>query len=128
AALKHYFEQQCACFMAWADQELRHRAARDAALTDLRFPHPDFRRGQRKLAESVYQSAVSGRCLMAQAATGIGKTIGTIFPLLKASPGQKIDKIFFLTAKTSGRALALDAIGLIRESRPGLPLRVLELS
>src|SRR5690606_8768982 len=86
AALKEYFERQCASFIAWADQESRHRAARDAALTDLRFPHPDFRRGQRKLAESVYQAAVSGRCLMAQASTGIGKTIATIFPLLKACP------------------------------------------
>ncbi len=125
--LKQYFEQQCECFIAWADQELQHRASRDAALTQLDFPHADFRRGQRQLAESVYKSAVSGRCLMAQASTGIGKTIGTIFPLLKASPVQKIDKIFFLAAKTSGRRPALDAIDLIRKSTSDLPLRVLEL-
>lgn len=64
---------------------------------------------------------------MAQAATGIGKTIATIFPLLKACPSQKLDKIFFLTAKTSGRRPALDAIDMIRKNTPGLPLRVLEL-
>ena len=126
-ALQQYFEQQCERFIAWADQELQHRAARDAALADLNFPHTGFRTGQRHLAESVYRSAASGRCLMAQASTGIGKTIGTIFPLLKACPTQKIDKIFFLTAKTSGRQLALDAVDLIRARTTRLPLRVLEL-
>jgi DNA excision repair protein ERCC-2 len=55
------------------------------------------------------------------------KTVGTIFPLLKASPSQQIDKIFFLAAKTTGRSLALDSIKLIRDSCPALPLRVLEL-
>lgn len=126
-ALKQYFEQQCECFIAWADQELQHRASRDAALCHLNFPHQTFRPGQRQLAEAVYKSAVAGRCLMTQASTGIGKTIATIFPLLKASPAQKIDKIFFLTAKTVGRGLALEAIHLIRNSTPDLPLRVLEL-
>jgi DNA excision repair protein ERCC-2 len=126
-ALKQYFELQCEYFINWAEQELQHRAARDDALADLPFPHADFRPGQRHLAESVYKSAISARCLMAQAPTGIGKTIGTIFPLLKAAPAQQIDKIFFLAAKTSGRSLALDSLELIRKSRPTLPLRVLEL-
>ncbi len=125
--LQQFFEQQCAAFIAWAEQEGQHRTARDAALTTLTFPHTDFRQGQRQLAEAVYKSVVTGRCLMAQASTGIGKTIGTIFPLLKASATQKIDKLFFLAAKTSGRALALDAIHLIRQHQPSLPLRVLEL-
>jgi DNA excision repair protein ERCC-2 len=127
AQLKEYFEQQCERFLFWAEQEAAHRSARDAALSGLTFPHEDFRPGQRHLAESVYKSAVSGRCLLAQAPTGIGKTVGTLFPLLKASPGQGIDKIFFLSAKTSGRQLALDAVERIRRNNV-LPLRVLELT
>ncbi|MEN3367419.1 MAG: excision repair protein, partial [Burkholderiales bacterium] len=79
------------------------------------------------LAETVYKAASSGRCVLAQAPTGIGKTIGTLFPLLKASPSQELDKVFYLAAKTSGRRLALDALELIRDSEPKLPLRVLEL-
>lgn len=126
--LEVYFDQQCERFIAWADQESQHRSARDAALTDLPFPHANFRPGQRHLAESVYKSALSGRHLMAQAPTGIGKTVATIFPLLKASPGQKIDKIFFLAAKTPGRRLALESIDLIsKANKESLPLRVLEL-
>ncbi|RZI83892.1 MAG: ATP-dependent DNA helicase [Rubrivivax sp.] len=125
--LKAHFEALCERFLDWADQELAHRAARDWALTALPFPHADFRTGQRPLAEAVYKANSAGRCLMVQAPTGIGKTIGTLFPLLKACPAQKLDKVFFLTAKTSGRAVALNALGLIKRSAPALPLRVIEL-
>jgi DNA excision repair protein ERCC-2 len=126
-ALQHYFEAQCEKFLYWAAQELAHRATRDAALGALAFPHESFRPGQRELAEAVYKSGSSGRCLMAQAPTGIGKTIGTVFPLLKAVPRQELDKVFFLAAKTSGRKLALDALALIKDSATHLPLRVVEL-
>jgi DNA excision repair protein ERCC-2 len=108
--LRQHFEAQCACFLDWAASELAHRGARDAALTALAFPHAAFRTGQRELATAVYQANRAGRCLMAQAPTGIGKTVGTLFPVLKAIPGRSIDKLFFLTAKTSGRQLALDAM------------------
>ncbi len=127
SALKDYFENQCELFLAWAERELAHRVARDAALTKLAFVHASFRPGQRELAEAVYKTASNGKCLMAQATTGIGKTIGTVYPLLKAMPAQRLDKLFFLAAKTPGRKLALDALELVEKSTPGLPLRVLEL-
>lgn len=123
--LKIFFERQCAHFLDWATAELEHRNRRDATLGVLRFPHPEFRAGQRELAEAVYRAACRRRVLMAQAPTGIGKTVGTLFPLLRAAPRQKLDKIFFLTAKTSGRALALEALARIRHTET--PLRVLEL-
>ena len=125
--LQQFFEALCEPFLHWADQELAHRAARDAGLRGLAFPHPHFRTGQRPLAEAVYNAARSGRCLMAQAPTGIGKTLGTLFPLLKAAPTQALDKLFFLTAKGSGRSLALAAVQALRGSPPQWPLRVLEL-
>ena len=127
ASLQHFFEERCRRFRDWAAQEATHRRARDAGLDALRFPHADFRPGQRPLSEAVYKAATAGRCLIAQAPTGIGKTVGTLFPLLKACPGQAIDKVFFLTAKTPGRALALDALQVIRDNAPALPLRVIEL-
>lgn len=125
--LEQFFNQQCALFLDWARQEMQHRDARNAAAQSLAFPHADFRTGQRDLAESVYKAVSTGRCLMAQAPTGIGKTIGTIFPLLKALAPQQLDKLFFLTAKTPGRKLALDAAQVLYDSSPELSLRVLEL-
>src|SRR4029453_16640438 len=58
---------------------------------------------------------------------GIGKTIGTLFPALKAMPGGRLDKVFFLTAKSSGHIAPLDTLHHLRHSAPGLSLRTLEL-
>ncbi|MBV7501618.1 ATP-dependent DNA helicase [Achromobacter sp. ACM05] len=127
ADLAAFFQLQCERFLAWAKTELAHRQARDAALEALAFPHGEFRAGQRDLAVAVYRTARDGRCLMAQAPTGIGKTLGTIFPLLKASPGTGLDKVFFLAAKGSGRGLAVEALETInaQPAKPGL--RILDL-
>jgi hypothetical protein len=127
ADLNAAFELRCQHFLAWAIQEAAHRAARDAALTDLPFPPGEFRPGQRALAEAVYRAAVNARCLLAQAPTGIGKTLGTLYPLLRAMPGQQLDKIGYLTCKSTGRTTALDALQRLREATPGRALRVLAL-
>jgi DNA excision repair protein ERCC-2 len=127
AELQSRFEQRCRAYAAWAEQEAQHRLSRDEALAALPFPHDAFRPGQRELSEAVYRATVGGRCLVAQAPTGIGKTMGTLFPMLKACRGQQLDKVWFLTAKTSGRALALDATARLKQASPTLPLRVLEL-
>ena len=125
-ALREFFEAQCRLFVDWAKLEAEHRAVRDAALRALEFAHPQFRTGQRELAEGVYRATTKGRVLLAQAPTGIGKTAGTIFPALKAMPGQGIDRLFYLSAKTSGRQLALDALRELR-SHGGESVRVLEM-
>ncbi|WP_426200761.1 ATP-dependent DNA helicase [Pseudomonas sp. TWP3-1] len=125
--LQQFFEQQCRLFLQWAEQEMAHREARNRAAADLKFPHAGFRPGQRHLAESVFKAASTGRCLMAQAPTGIGKTLGTLFPLLKAMAPQQLDKVYFLTAKTPGRKLALDAAQVLFDHSETLPLRVLEM-
>ncbi|AZC24645.1 ATP-dependent DNA helicase [Pseudomonas sessilinigenes] len=125
--LQAFFNQQCAIFLSWAQQELQHRALRDQGTAELRFPHGQFRPGQRHLAESVYKAVSTGRCLLAQAPTGIGKTLGTLFPMLKAMAPQRLDKLLFLTAKTPGRQLALEGARMLFAQQPGLPLRVLEL-
>ena len=144
ADLQTFFEDQCRRYLAWAAQEAAHRSARDAALAVLAFPLA-YRAGQHDLAGAVYRSARAGRCLMVQAPTGIGKTLGVLFPLLRAAPPDAaradsgIDKIFYLAARTSGRQLALDALRRLQGSPQtqtdpgavplgrGAPLRVLEL-
>ncbi|CAG8866242.1 ATP-dependent DNA helicase [Pseudomonas fluorescens] len=125
--LQQFFERHCARFLQWAEQEVAHREGRNLAAQGLAFPHAGFRPGQRHLAESVFKAVSTGRCLMAQAPTGIGKTLGTLFPMLKALAPQQLDKVFFLTAKTPGRQLALDAAQVILSSANAPPLRVLEM-
>lgn len=124
--LQAFWQQQAEAFLSWAMQEADHRERRDDALNRLAFPHTEFRQGQRSLAEAVFKVTRAGRCLLAEAPTGIGKTMATLFAQLRAMPAQKLDKVFFLTAKTSGRGLALGALSTLHAtSRP--PLRSLEL-
>ena len=134
--LRHFFTAQCEIFLAWARQEMAHRSDRDAFLGDLVFPYPQFRTGQRELAEAMYKASARGCCLLAQAPTGIGKTMASIFPMLKACRAHELDKLFFLAAKTSGRQLALDALTQVCAQDPAAPsqqknkhtpLRVIEL-
>ncbi|MGB3290888.1 MAG: ATP-dependent DNA helicase [Burkholderiaceae bacterium] len=129
--LQAHFEQLCELYAEWAEQELQHRERRDQALEGLAFPHAGFRPGQRQLAVTIYKAAMQERHLLAQAPTGIGKTVGALFPMLKSCPRNKLDKVFFLTAKTSGRQLALDALKIMGDSATtdATPfLRVLELT
>lgn len=127
AALRAFFDQQCERFLGWAKQESAHRLARDAALDGMTFPHGAFRSGQRELAVRVYRAARDGHALMAQAPTGIGKTLATLFPTLKACGQGHVERVFFLTAKTPGRALALDALDTLHAHAGDMPLRTLEL-
>jgi Rad3-related DNA helicase len=125
--LEEVLAARCDAFLAWAQQEATHRAARDASLRELAFPQEAFRAGQRDLAEAVYRTAANGRCLLAQAPTGIGKTIGTLFPLLRALPAHGIDKVAYLTCKGTGRLTALEALGTLRAGISGGALRVLTM-
>ncbi|MFZ6800077.1 helicase C-terminal domain-containing protein [Undibacterium sp. Di24W] len=125
--LASFYKRLCEQFLNWAKQEIVHRELRDLVLREMPFPHTSFRVGQRTLAEAMYKASNRACCLLAQAPTGIGKTIGSLFPMLKASAEHQLDKIFFLAAKTSGRQLALNAIETLQEELPSTSLRTLEL-
>jgi DNA excision repair protein ERCC-2 len=126
--LNRHFADHCQRFLGWAESEAQHRISRDRYLGSLRFPYDNFHCGQRELAEAAYRNICSGGRLLAQAPTGIGKTIATLFPALKAMPGVRLDKIFYLVAKTSGRAQALAALrGLKKASDGAAELRIVEL-
>ena len=100
-SLKQEFDALCERFVAWGAQEADHRKQLLLALRDLAFPYP-MRAGQRDLARQVFQAARRQKVLLAQAPTGIGKTLGTLFPMLKAMAEDRLDKLFFLNAKTTG--------------------------
>lgn len=125
--LQYFFNQQCDAFLGWAEQETAHRQRRTTSLQALTFPYKDYRKGQRQLAEAVYRGVSQQRTVLAQATTGIGKTLGTLFPQLKAMGELNTDRIFFLTAKTPGRQLALEALNTLRRHCFDLNLRSLEL-
>ena len=117
--LQVFFNALCARYLGWAQMEMAHRMRRDSALQAMAFPQAPFRPGQHNLASGVYRACVQSRPLLVQAPTGIGKTIGTVFPALRAMPERGVDKIFFLTAKTPGRQVALEALQKVVASQVG---------
>ena len=89
---------------------------RNASIEALPFPFKKYRPGQRELAKYCYAVAKKGSRLFVEAPTGIGKTISTVFPFIKALKDDEKGKIFYLTAKTSGREAAHQAVRLLKEN------------
>ncbi len=127
AELEAHFQARCREFLDWAEAQAVHRRARDEALRCLEFPFADFHAGQKELTRAVYRRLHAGGTLVAQAPTGSGKTVGTLFPALRSMGVDSLDKVFYLVAKTSGRRLALDALRRLRKQGDTFPLRVVEL-
>ena len=100
-------------YTRWAAFLICHRQVRNASLQGMEFPFP-YRKGQKDLVVSVYRSIVREKTLFIQAPTGIGKTLSTIFPSVKAVGEGKLEKIFYLTAKTIARTVAEESMTILR--------------
>lgn len=99
---------------------------RNQSVEKLKFPFPNYRPGQYDFAKMVYKTVVSKKHLFAEAPTGTGKTISTLFPTIKSFSDNYIQKIFYLTAKQSTRIVAEQAISLLQNN--GLRLRSITLT
>ncbi|MBC6296728.1 ATP-dependent DNA helicase [Listeria sp. FSL L7-1517] len=108
-------------YAIWAQMSAAWELKRNQTIKELAFPYNSYRRGQRELSIAVYRTAVSGENLFCEAPTGIGKTMSTLFPAIKAMGEGKSDKLFYFTAKTITRQVAEDALDEMR--RKGLAAR-----
>ena len=125
-ALEQFLDRHASVYVDWAEKEALRRGKLHTQLQALRFPYSEVREGQQELMDEVRSTAKVGGCLLAQAPTGIGKTLGVLFPLLQALAANELDRVFFLTAKTPGRQIALEALSQFA-AQPENQLRVLEL-
>ena len=89
---------------------------RNESAKALEFPFGEFRKGQRKLAKYTYGIATNGGILICEAPTGIGKTVSTLYPSVKSFSLEKNEKIFYLTAKNSGKETAFQTMNLMLEN------------
>lgn len=102
-------------YKTWAQLENDWVNKRNESIKKLKFPFKNYRPGQRELAVRVYKSITDSKKCFAQAPTGTGKTISTLFPAIKAMGEDKTSKIFYLTAKTITREVAQNTISLMRK-------------
>ena len=123
--LKVWFDEVIRQYEKWAKFQIEWRKARNASIKGIEFPFP-YRKGQRDLAVSVYRTILRKKKLFIQAPTGVGKTISTVFPAVKAVGEELGEKIFYLTAKTITRTVAEQAFETLREQN--LKFKVITLT
>ena len=112
--LQEWFERLMDEYGKWARFQCEWRKIRQKSIKSLIFPY-DYRSGQKKLVEDVYRTILRRKNLFIQAPTGVGKTISTIFPAVKAVGEGLADRIFYLTAKTITASVARDTFELLGE-------------
>ncbi|MDQ0872420.1 DNA excision repair protein ERCC-2 [Paenibacillus sp. V4I3] len=113
-------------YYPYAQARNAHEQRRNQSIKELSFPFPNYREGQRKLAGAVYKTINEGRKLFAKAPTGIGKTMSTLFPSVKAIGEGLLQRIFYLTARTTTRTAAEEAYSLLQAR--GLQLQVVTIT
>lgn len=113
--LQKFFYDVIEKYIEWANLTFEWGEIRNSAIATLDFPFPQYRKGQRELAVATYKTIKEGKKLFVQAPTGIGKTMSTLFPSIKAMGEGNASKIFYLTAKTITRQVPISSMELLRE-------------
>ena len=126
--LQEFFLDLLRQYAPWAKRSAAHHEARGVSLRGLTFPFDGYRAGQREMAAMVYRAMRDGKRVFCQAPTGIGKTMSALFPALKALGEGHGERVFYLTARTTTRQAARDALELLHQNRGPLELNYVVLT
>ena len=124
--LEAFFTDLVHRYLEWASTIANWGRIRNESIRKLEFPFGIYRPGQRTMAVAVYRFIKNEGQLLVQAATGIGKTIAAVFPAVKAVGEGLSTKIFYLTARTTGRTVAEKALDQLRAN--GLKIKALTIT
>lgn len=118
--LEEWFTKLIEEYKKWTDFVYDWKILRQNTIKKMSFPFI-YREGQKELVTGVYQTIYHKKKLFIEAPTGVGKTISTVFPALKAIGENRAEKLFYLTAKTITRTVADDTLEMLRKD--GLRLK-----
>ncbi|WP_425447980.1 ATP-dependent DNA helicase [Dethiothermospora halolimnae] len=124
--LENFFYGLLDKYLTWAEFTRDRQLDRNNSIKNLKFPFDKYRQGQRELAVASYRTIIESKNLFAQAPTGIGKTISTAFPSIKAIAENETSKIFYLTAKTITRQVAEDTVEIMVDK--GLKVKTITIT
>ena len=111
--LESFFNKCLVAVRIFASPEIERVSERLPTLKRLRFPYDNVREGQSEFVRSAYRTISRGGCLYATAPTGTGKTVSALYPALRALGDGRVEKIFYLTPKTTTAEAARDCLELI---------------
>ena len=123
--LESWFLELIGRYEKWARYQIQWKKTRNASIKSVEFPF-SYRDGQKELVTSVYRTILRKKKLFIQAPTGVGKTMATVFPAVKAVGEELGEKIFYLTAKTITRTVAWQAFETLRQQ--ALRMKVIVLT
>ena len=112
--LEEWFLSLTLQYEKWARFQIDWKKMRDESIRGVEFPF-EYREGQKELVTSVYKSVLRKKKLFIQAPTGVGKTMATLFPSIKAMGEGLGEKLFYLTAKTITRTVAFNAFEILQK-------------
>ena len=126
AELEIFFIDIIDRYIEWASLTFDWADIRDNSISKIDFPFAQYRKGQRELTVATYKTIKEGKNLFAQAPTGIGKTMSTLFPSIKSIGEGNISKIFYLTAKTINREIPIKSTEILMTN--GLKMKTLVIT
>jgi DNA excision repair protein ERCC-2 len=122
---KQWMELRLEELVREAEKEEKRAARRRKISRSFPFPFTSPRPGQLEIVDTVEQAMQENRPLLIQAPTGLGKTVGVLYPALKESLGRG-QKVVYVTPKNSQHAVAEDAVG--RFQRAGASVKSLTIT
>ena len=108
-----YFEK----YLIFYKNDLFYKEKLHLSLDRMIFPYQNKRKGQDEISDITYNAILNNEKVFIEAATGIGKTISTLWGALKGLKEDKINRIFYLTAKNSGFTPVLDQISKLKDQK-----------
>ena len=124
-AYEQWLELRLQELVADAKREEKRAARRRKIGGHFPFPFESPRPGQMEIVSTVGRAMAERRPLLIQAPTGLGKTVGVLFPSLKEALGRG-QKVVYVTPKNSQHAVAEDAVERFRKA--GAPIKSLTIT
>ncbi|NVN92052.1 MAG: ATP-dependent DNA helicase [Desulfuromonadales bacterium] len=93
----------------------KRAARRRKAAAQLCFPFPCPRAGQIELMGTIAEGMKERRPMLIQAPTGLGKTVGVLYPVLKEALGRG-QNLVYVTPKNSQHAVGEDAVSRFQQT------------
>ena len=125
AELKQWYEELTDSYHKWLAYQIEWRKKRNESMENLEFPF-EYRKGQRKMVSGIYHAISKKEQIFIQAPTGVGKTMSSVFPAVRAIGQGMAETVFYLTARTITRTVAQDAFEILRDR--GLLFKVITIT
>lgn len=111
--LEKFFKKCVEIVKKFSLPEVERVTKRLPTLRNMKFPYDNIRQGQSEFIRTAYRTLARGGVLYASAPTGTGKTVSALYPALRALGDGRVEKVFYLTPKTTTAEAARECLELV---------------